>query len=146
MSRLACPFAEGRPHVDATGTVPDRGLARPSPPAVPAQGQDDLAKAPPPTGLLAPEAATTVAARLALLEGPAFDGAGNLFFSDIYGNRIYRMTPDGTVSVFRADSGRTNGNTFDARGRLISCEGAEQDPAGAAASSAPTWRRAGSRS
>src|SRR5262249_37823606 len=65
-----------------------------------------------------------------LLEGPACDGAGNLFFSDIFGNRIYRMTPEGTVAVFRADSGRTNGNTFDARGRLISCEGAEQGPGG----------------
>jgi gluconolactonase len=34
------------------------------------------------------------------------------------------------LSVFRADSGRTNGNTFDASGRLISCEGAEQGPGG----------------
>ena len=40
------------------------------------------------------------------------------------------MTPAGVVSVFRADSGRTNGNTFDARGRLVSCEGAEQGPGG----------------
>src|SRR6516165_9458461 len=101
-----------------------------SPAAGPAQGQGDLAQARPPIGLLAPEAATTVAARVALLEGPACDGAGNLFFSDIFGNRIYRMTPEGTVAVFRADSGRTNGNTFDARGRLISCEGAEQGPGG----------------
>jgi gluconolactonase len=89
-----------------------------------------LALVPPPEGLLAPQAATTVAARTCLLEGPAFDGAGNLFFSDIFGNRIYRMTPRGAVSVFRADSGRTNGNTFDAQGRLISCEGAEQGPGG----------------
>ena len=28
-------------------------------------------------------------------------------------------------SVFRSDSGRTNGNTFNAQGHLISCEGAE---------------------
>jgi hypothetical protein len=35
--------------------------------------------------------------------------------------RIYRMTPDGKVTIFRAESGRTNGNTFDAQGRLISC-------------------------
>ena len=95
-----------------------------------AEGGPDPAKAPPPPGLLAPEAVTAVAARVALLEGPAFDADGNLFFSDIYANRIYRMTPDGKLSVFRADSGRTNGNTFDARGRLISCEGAEQGPGG----------------
>ena len=71
------------------------------------------------------EGSTTIAARTCLLEGPACDALGNLFFSDIIGNRIYRMIPDGTLSVFRADSGRTNGNTFDAQGRLISCEGAE---------------------
>ena len=54
--------------------------------SVPAQGQDDLAKAPPPTGLLAPEAATAVVARLALLEGPAFDGRGNLVFRNRQGS------------------------------------------------------------
>src|SRR5439155_4027549 len=42
------------------------------------------------------------------------------------GNRILKMDPKGTVTVFRADSGRTNGNCFDAQGRLISCEGGEQ--------------------
>jgi gluconolactonase len=101
-----------------------------SPTALRADDTPELGKAPPPAGLLAPQAATTVAARVCLLEGPAFDGDGNLFFSDIYNSRIYRMDPKGAVTVFRADSGRTNGNTFDARGRLISCEGAEQGPSG----------------
>jgi gluconolactonase len=95
-----------------------------------AQEAVDLSKTSLPSGLLTPGAVTTIAARTCLLEGPAFDGKGNLFFSDIYGNRIYRMTPEGQVSIFRADSGRTNGNTFDAQGRLISCEGAEQGPSG----------------
>jgi gluconolactonase len=85
---------------------------------------------PPPSELLAPQAATTIAARTCLLEGPAFDAEGNLFFSDIVGNCIYRLSPNGGLSVFRADSGRTNGNTFDGEGRLISCEGAEFGPAG----------------
>jgi gluconolactonase len=84
-----------------------------------------LADAPLPTSLLAHEASLTIAARTCLLEGPAFDGDGNLFFSDIIGNQVYRMTPDGVLSVFRSDSGRTNGNTFDREGRLVSCEGAE---------------------
>ena len=101
-----------------------------SSPIVHAEDGPDPAKAPPPPGLVSPEAATAVAARVALLEGPAFDGDGNLFFSDIFANRIYRMAADGKLSVFRADSGRTNGNTFDAQGRLISCEGAEQGPGG----------------
>jgi gluconolactonase len=78
-----------------------------------------------PVDLLAPQARVTLAARTCLLEGPAFDALGNLFFSDIIGNQIYRMAPDGSLSTFRADSGRTNGNTFDAHGFLISCEGAE---------------------
>jgi gluconolactonase len=92
--------------------------------------QSTLSLAGLPRDLLAPQARTTVAARTCLLEGPAFDALGNLFFSDIIGNHIYRMTPDGAVSIFREDSGRTNGNTFDALGRLISCEGAEFGPAG----------------
>jgi gluconolactonase len=58
------------------------------------------------------------------------DAAGNVFFSDISGNRILKMDSQGSVSTFRADSGRTNGNTFDAQGRLISCEGAENGPGG----------------
>jgi gluconolactonase len=90
----------------------------------------DLTRIPPPAALLAPQGATAIAARTCLLEGPAFDADDNLFFSDIFGNRIYRLTPEGTLSVYRADSGRTNGNTFDAQGRLISCEGAEQGPGG----------------
>ena len=90
----------------------------------------DLTQTPLPSSFLAPQGATTIAARTCLLEGPAFDADDNLFFSDIFGNRIYRLAPDGNLSVFRADSGRTNGNTFDASGRLISCEGAEQGPGG----------------
>ena len=89
-----------------------------------------LAIATPPLNLLALGARTTVAARTCLLEGPAFDADGTLYFSDIIGNRMYRMAPGGSLSIFREDSGRTNGNTFDALGRLISCEGAEFGPAG----------------
>ena len=90
----------------------------------------DLTQTPLPTDLLAPQAATSVAARTCLLEGPAFDADGSLYFSDIISNRIYRLAPSGDFSVFREDSGRTNGNTFDARGRLVSCEGAEFGPNG----------------
>jgi gluconolactonase len=90
----------------------------------------NLAQVSLPVNLLAAEATTTVAARTCLLEGPAFDGDGNLFFSDIIGNRVHRMAADGTLSIFQADSGRTNGNTFDAHGFLISCEGAEFGPGG----------------
>jgi gluconolactonase len=96
------------------------------------RGQEkiDPAKAPLPAGLVAPQAKVTSAAVVAFLEGPAVDDKDNVYFSDIAGNRIFKMAPDGKVSVFRADSGRTNGNTFDAEGRLISCEGAEHGPGG----------------
>ncbi len=90
----------------------------------------DLTRTPPRSALLDPHGAMGIAARTCLLEGPAFDAEDNLFFSDIFGNRIYRLTPGGVLSVFRDDSGRTNGNTFDASGRLVSCEGAEQGPGG----------------
>lgn len=95
-----------------------------------AADKGEAAGAPLPTKFLAPQAATTVAARVAFLEGPAVDDKGDLYFSDLIGNRIMKMTPQGAVSVFRADSGRTNGNTFDEKGRLLSCEGAEQGPGG----------------
>src|SRR5437868_6058220 len=77
----------------------------------------DLTKTPLPTSLLAPEAKVTVAAGICFLEGPAVDAAGNVFFSDIQGSRILKMDSNGAVSIFREDSGRTNGNTFDREGR-----------------------------
>jgi gluconolactonase len=83
-----------------------------------------------PSGVVAPDARVTVAAGVSFLEGPAVDAAGNVFFSDIAGNRILKMDVHGKVTTFREDSGRTNGNTFDAQGRLLSCEGAEKGPGG----------------
>ncbi|HMC09853.1 MAG TPA: SMP-30/gluconolactonase/LRE family protein [Pirellulaceae bacterium] len=90
----------------------------------------DLTKTPLPNKLLAPEAKVTVAAGICFLEGPAVDSAGNVFFSDIQGSRILKMDSAGIVTTFREDSGRTNGNTFDSQGRLISCEGSENGPGG----------------
>jgi gluconolactonase len=83
-----------------------------------------------PDGLVAPDTKAKTAASVCFLEGPAWHSSGDLYFSDIAGNRILKMSPDGAVSVFREPSGRTNGNTFDAEGRLISCEGAEFGPGG----------------
>ncbi|MEX0678973.1 MAG: SMP-30/gluconolactonase/LRE family protein [Pirellulales bacterium] len=83
-----------------------------------------------PAGLVAAGTKAKTAASVCFLEGPAWHKSGDLYFSDIAGNRILKMAPDGAVSVFREDSGRTNGNTFDALGRLISCEGGEFGPGG----------------
>jgi gluconolactonase len=77
----------------------------------------DLSKTPLPGGLVPRGTTAAPAAVVCFLEGPAVDAAGNVFFSDIAGNRILKMDPKGAVTTFRADSGRTNGNCFDARGR-----------------------------
>jgi gluconolactonase len=99
-------------------------------PGLCADPKTDFTKVPLPAGLVPPKTVPQAAAGVCFLEGPAVDARGNVFFSDIAGNRILKMTPAGKVSVFRADSGRTNGNAFDAKGRLISCEGGEQGSGG----------------
>lgn len=65
------------------------------------------------------------ATNIAFTEGPAVDAEGNVYFSDIENNRILKLAPDGSRSVFRKPSHRTNGQTFDLEGRLLHCEGAE---------------------
>lgn len=56
-------------------------------------------------------------------EGPAwFADGGYLVWSDIPNRRMLRWLPDGGVSVFRHDSGFSNGNTRDRQGRLVTCE------------------------
>jgi gluconolactonase len=57
-------------------------------------------------------------------EGPAWSSQGKyLVWSDIPNNRQMRwLEDDGHVSVFRSPSNNSNGNTFDAQGRQLSCE------------------------
>ena len=57
-------------------------------------------------------------------EGPAwFPAGGYLVWSDIPNNRIMRwLEEDGHISVFRANSHHSNGNTRDFDGRLVTCE------------------------
>jgi gluconolactonase len=71
-----------------------------------------------------------VATGFLFTEGPVWHPDGYLLFSDPNANQIYRWTPDGGVSVFRAKSGYagvdigeygqpgSNGLTLDAEGRL----------------------------
>lgn len=76
--------------------------------------------------LLVPAGATVSAAPgtgvYRFLEGPAWDRAGNLFFTDIQTSQIHRYA-DGAVSLFRDESNAANGLMFDRGGRLIACEG-----------------------
>ncbi len=88
------------------------------------------ATAPLPQALLEPNAKLASAAVIAFTEGPVVDNDGSVYFSDIINNRIMKLSPDSGVSVFRGDSGRTNGNLFDQKGRLLSCEGSEMGPGG----------------
>ena len=57
-------------------------------------------------------------------EGPVWFPAGRcLIWSDIPNNRMLRWIEEsGAVSVFRAPSNNSNGNTIDNQGRLVTCE------------------------
>src|SRR5687767_14314652 len=55
-------------------------------------------------------------------EGPASDGRGNLYFSDIPANRIYQVDAGGKVSVFLEPSNHTNGLMVNRQGKLFACE------------------------
>jgi gluconolactonase len=62
-----------------------------------------------------------VAGGFTFTEGPVWSREGFLLFSDVPENKIWRIGPDGKT-VFRDASNGANGNTFDAQGRLYSCE------------------------
>ena len=81
--------------------------------------------------VIAPDAAfEKIADGFQFTEGPVWHPDGYLLFSDPNANTIYRWSPEGQVSVFRAKSGYTgadiaeygqpgsNGLTLDAEGRL----------------------------
>ncbi len=55
-------------------------------------------------------------------EGPAVDRQGNIFFTDIPNNRIHKIAPGGTVSVFKEDTGAANGLMFGPDGLLYACQ------------------------
>lgn len=55
-------------------------------------------------------------------EGPAVAPDGNVFFSDVRGNTIYKWTVGEGLSTFRENSGNSNGLFFDSEGNLLACE------------------------
>ncbi len=63
-----------------------------------------------------------VAGGFFFVEGPADDGEGNLYFTDIPNGRINIWTAAGELKTFREKSGQANGLMFDAGGNLIACE------------------------
>ena len=56
-------------------------------------------------------------------EGPAWSPEGFLLFEDVPRNRTMKLGPDDKATVFREPTGRANGLAFDAKGRLVICEG-----------------------
>jgi gluconolactonase len=73
-------------------------------------------------GVLAPGAKLEkVASGCKFTEGPAWDGKGNLYFSDGPNNRIMVYREGGKAKVWKANTRSANGMLFDAQGRLITC-------------------------
>lgn len=78
-------------------------------------------------------------------EGVAADRQGNVYFSDLEANRIYRWTSDGKLLVLREQSRKSNGLAVDKDGHILACESAiggrlvSIDPNGAIAVLAETF-------
>src|SRR5262245_52798603 len=62
-----------------------------------------------------------MAANRKFAEGPVWSKDGYLLFSDIPSNQIVRLNAEG-AAIFREDSNGANGNAFDDKGRLYTCE------------------------
>ncbi len=57
-------------------------------------------------------------------EGPAVAPDGNVFFTDVPGEKIWKIDhATGKASLFRDNTGRANGLMFGADGRLYACQG-----------------------
>jgi gluconolactonase len=53
-------------------------------------------------------------------EGPATDADGNVYFTDVFDEKIYKWTwKDGRVTLIRENTGMANGMMFDSQGRLV---------------------------
>lgn len=64
-----------------------------------------------------------VAGGFLFTEGPIWHPAEkHLTFSDIPGNEMFRLDADGNVVSFRKPSNMGNGNTYDAAGRMLTCQ------------------------
>jgi gluconolactonase len=63
-----------------------------------------------------------VAAGFQFTEGPVWSREGYLLFSDVPNDRIFKFVPGQGHEVARENSNGANGNTFDAKGRLYTCE------------------------
>jgi gluconolactonase len=76
------------------------------------------------SGLIAPGAKVKkVQSGFTFTEGPAADAEGNIYFTDIPNQKILRWSyKDGSITVYRQESGQANGLMFNGEGHLIICE------------------------
>lgn len=66
---------------------------------------------------------TEIASGFAFTEGTCYVPTGDFFiWSDIPNDRIHRWSERDGLGIFRAGAGKTNGNTVDRQGRVLSCE------------------------
>lgn len=56
-------------------------------------------------------------------EGPAAAANGDLYFTDVPGNKIFRVTDEGKVSLFTDNAKRVSGLMFGPDGRLYAAQG-----------------------
>jgi gluconolactonase len=59
---------------------------------------------------------------LMFTEGPAWDGQGNLYFSDVSGNKLHKVDAAGSLSTVLDPSNHTNGLMVNAAGNIVACE------------------------
>ena len=52
-------------------------------------------------------------------EGPAVNRGGELFFSDLEESKVWRVTPDGKVNLFKENTGHANGLAFAPDGKTL---------------------------
>lgn len=80
-----------------------------------------------------PKIVASVTADKFFTEGPAYDGKGSLYFTNVADNVIHRYDEEtGKLSAFRYDSNAANGLEFDSRGNLLVCEGSRDEKGGVA--------------
>lgn len=58
----------------------------------------------------------------AFVEGPAVDEQGNVYFTDIPKETIFKIDSAGNLSVFTDKSNHANGLMFNGQGELVACE------------------------
>jgi gluconolactonase len=63
-----------------------------------------------------------IATGLQFTEGPAWSKEGFLLFSDCVSNKLHKFVPGSGGSIYADVPGGPNGNTYDAQGRLYTCE------------------------